>query len=213
MRLRPASFSRFFKPFLPCNFFLAFDDDPNQDLTPYYETWDDLQPTVKDPARALDLRKLIPGETIENIPDFIPSQLTSASVTLSQDTFTVGSTVTTTQPPKGQLPHPYLGQLQLDASYTWGKQKSFNFTFGVMATLAASPSAKRPNPTDLWGQLKYDSVAKSWALTAGLSGFYGSSLYELFDSSSADHAMPLIDSLVVRRLVLSYEYALSLIHI
>lgn len=150
---------------------------------------------------------MILGETIENIPDFIPSQLTRASVTLSQDTFTVGSTVTTTQPPKGQLPHPYLGQLQLDASYAWGNQKGFNFTFGVMATLAASPSAKRPNPTDLWGQLKYDSVSKSWALTAGLSGFYGSSLYELFDSSSADHAMPLIDSLVVRKLVLSYEYA------
>ncbi|PLN77512.1 hypothetical protein BDW42DRAFT_196492 [Aspergillus taichungensis] len=185
----------------------SFDNDPNRDLTPHYETWEDLQPTVKDPARALDLRRLVPGNTVENIPPFIPSQLTRASITLSQDTFTIGGTITTNKATIGQMPHPYLGELQLDASYNWGDQKGFTFAFGVMATLEASPSATRPNPTDLWGQLKYDSIKKTWALTAGIRGFYGSSLYELFDSTSAPHAMPLIDSLAVQRLVLSYQYA------
>lgn len=189
------------------NAYAGFDPSSDRDLSPYYEQWTDLQPiTEQTPATSINLVSIIPGQNIENIPDNIPTEITRAYILLSEDTFAIGGTVTATRVSQGAIPQPYLGQVKLDASYSWGNSSAFKLSFGIMSGLQPSPTSEDYESAALIGQLDYDYSLKTWELKATLDGLYGSALYEFFDSSSAKHVMPLIDSIAINNMTLDYEY-------
>ncbi|MCJ1345798.1 hypothetical protein MMC31_004007, partial [Peltigera leucophlebia] len=185
----------------------GFDLSTDQDLSPYYEQWASLQPITKSvPATYINLASIIPGHSIDNIPSNIPTQITRAYLSLSETTFAIGGTIKTRRLSQGPIPQPYLGQVKLDASYTWGKSNAFQISLGIMAGLQPSITSKHNEAAVLIGNLDYDSSLKTWELTATLDGLYVSTLYEFFDESSAVHVMPLIDSIAMSDITLDYKY-------
>ncbi|KAI9932538.1 hypothetical protein ASPWEDRAFT_100311 [Aspergillus wentii DTO 134E9] len=175
-------------------------------VSPSYEWWKELQPTqVMHPAESISLASIIPGTSIDNIPEFIPTQLTAASLSLSDTRFGIYAIIATEKPKDSNPPHPHLGMVQLRASYSWGKNdRGFSVELDIMSNLI--PASTKPNPTMLAGRLAYDSSKKHWLLEASLEGLYASSLYEFFDQGSSDHVMPLIDSMQICDLTVRYEY-------
>ncbi|RAQ50495.1 hypothetical protein AFGD_003033 [Aspergillus flavus] len=174
-------------------------------LSPHYESWKTLVPaTTSSPAKSIDLKHLIPGNTIDNIPEFIPTKITQASLYLSQDTFFIGATIATREP-NSATPHPNLGEVSLNVMYSWGKTKEFSVTLGLMVSLKRGQSPDKPDRTVLTGQLEYDDG--TWKLKGGLEGFQASSLYEFFDGDSASQIMPLIESIVIHDLNVDYTYS------
>lgn len=179
----------------------------DHDLSPYYEKYTDLQPiTAPTPATSINLVSIIPGQSIENIPNNIPTDITHAYIFLSETTFAISGTITTTHISKSSVPQPYLGEVELDASYTWGQKSEFKISFGITAGLEPSTVSQHDEPAVLMGQLDYDSSSKTWELKATLNGLYASTLYEFFDESSAKHVMPLINSIEISDITFDYKY-------
>ncbi|OJJ87728.1 uncharacterized protein ASPGLDRAFT_118417 [Aspergillus glaucus CBS 516.65] len=183
------------------------DPDDNDILNPHYEAWRGLTPvSTATLAKSINLKTIVPGQTLENIPDFIPTNITRASLCLSQGTLAIGATIST-QEPKGDVPHPYLGQLALDAVYKWGDERGFKVRLATMISLQQSDPSNSHGPTTLIAELDYDSEKTAWQLRGFLEGLYASSLYEFFDSDSANNAMPLIQSMAIENLDVIYNYA------
>lgn len=158
------------------------------------------------PAASISLASIIPGQTIENIPSNIPSEITSAYLSLSETTFSIGGTIKAVQLSAESVPQPYLGQVTLDASYTWGKSSAFIISLEIMAGIQPSNASKHNEPAVLMGSLDYNSSLKTWELRGTLDGLYASTLYEFFDASSAEHVMPLIDSIEISNITIDYKY-------
>ena len=183
---------------------VGFDQTGYHKGSPYYEWWKDLQPMTLAPAKSIDLVSLIPGERIQNVPDFIPTDITRASISLSDTSFAVGGIIAAAKP-EGRLPHPTLGLVQLDISYTWSPVKDFSVELAIMADLI--PNSDKASPSTLMGQLEYHSLEKTWVLQASLEALYASSLYSFFDNNSAENVTPLIESIQVQDLTVKYQYA------
>ncbi|KAH6632440.1 hypothetical protein F5144DRAFT_650477 [Chaetomium tenue] len=185
---------------------------------PLSEFWTDLQPITKPaPAKAIRLAYLIPGQSIDSIPNTIPSEITRAYLSLSQTKFSIGATITAKEssageigPDKSTVPQPYLGSVTLDASYTWGKSAEFSLELGINAALKQSKTSKKTPATTLVRSLSYkfkgSTKEREWVLKASLNDLYASSLVEFFDASSAKHVMPLIDTLALDKLAVNYTY-------
>lgn len=186
----------------------GFNFSSDHDLSPYYEAWTDLQPLTKPtPATSLSIDTLIHGDNkIENIPANLPSKVTQAYIFLSQSTFGLGGTMQSLDLPSGPVPQIDLGLVSLNASYSWGNSKDFSLSIGVMVEIKPSATAKHQDPAVLIGSLDYSTSAKTWLLTASLDGLYASTLYKFFDQSSAEHVMPLIDSIEIANMQLEYRY-------
>lgn len=170
---------------------------------------DDLCPLAQNPALKISLLSLVPGQSIENVPANIPTEITSAYVSLTQDGCLLGGIVQSDMWDSSQqysVPQLDLGQLSLQMSFSWGKAASFQLSLGVLAEMKPSVSSKHQSSAYLTGSLDYDSSNKSWALQAALDGLYASTLYEFFDEASADHVMPLIDSIEIASVTLTYQY-------
>ncbi|KAF7559939.1 hypothetical protein G7046_g4213 [Stylonectria norvegica] len=186
-----------------------FDNSPIRDLSPNYEIIANLLPLTADPASTLDLVNMIPNQTVENIPRNIPTEISRAYIMLSNDNFAIGCTiqskaVQTTE--QDLVPQLDLGIISIDGSYSWGKSSNFQLNVGVMAQMRPSVDSKHQDTAILTGTLSYSSAAKTWELKASLAALYASTLYEFFDSASADHVMPLIESIEIKRLDLVYKY-------
>ncbi|KAI8207724.1 hypothetical protein K4K52_002067 [Colletotrichum sp. SAR 10_76] len=241
------------------SFWNDFDPPTPWSLAPLLEDWEVLTPeTHPEPAKAIDLRYIIPGQTIDSIPDTIPSQITRAYLSLSQTNFALGGTITAAdksdeETTKPTVPQPFLGEVRLDASYSWGKQSDFSLELGIVAGLRASLSSPPELDTaaTLIGSLKYkstkskdnatikdtstkdstgapadagaivpsgqstsDTVAKdpggdsrNWELSATLEHLYAASLVEFFDPDVGKHVIPLIESLIIDHLDVTYKYS------
>ncbi|KAK3369577.1 hypothetical protein B0T24DRAFT_362258 [Lasiosphaeria ovina] len=193
-------------------------DSTSLAVSPLSEAWNSLQPVTKPaPAKSIDLGYVIPGQTIDNIPDTIPSQITRAYVSLSQTTFAIGGTISAKTnstggvgPAVSAVPQPYLGEVTLDASYSWGKSSDFTLDLGICAGLKESENSKSRLSTTLVGNLSYKSnqstKTREWVLKAMLKDLYASSLVEFFDPPSAKNVMPLIDSIAMDNLDVTYTY-------
>ncbi|KAK6347971.1 hypothetical protein TWF718_005791 [Orbilia javanica] len=189
-----------------------FNTSQSIDLNPQYESWTDLKPmTNKTVARQVDLTKLIPGNTIEHTPDWIPTQLTRASLLVTNDRFAVGAVVKAkdqkNDDPKA-FPQLSLGMLSLDASYTWGRASNFTFQFGVMANLKPAAGSVYKDAAVLRGNLVYSSTDKDWPwqLNASLVGLRATALLPLFNEGSVDHVQPFLKSLDITNIKLNYMY-------
>lgn len=167
-----------------------------------------MKPLTPNAADHIKLAELVPGdEKIENAPNYLPTNLTQALIFISDESLGISAAVESDKKAKsGKVPQPYLGQLGLSFSYTWKHGSSFKLQFGIMAGLRPSTTAKHQDSAILRGVLDYDSGTKGWEVKASLHGLYASSLAEFFDKPSANHVMPLIDSIALEELTLDYKY-------
>ncbi|KAL6690779.1 hypothetical protein J3F84DRAFT_404137 [Trichoderma pleuroticola] len=179
----------------------------NLDLQPWVETWNILLPVTKDPAPSIEIASLIPGQTVVDIPNTLPSEITRAYIKLSDHSFAIAGTATAKKITPGSAPQPYLGEVALDASFEWGKSSSgFALKFAFSAGIVPSVEAKHQVPAVLVGSLSYESQAKKWELNASLSNLYASTLVEFFDDDVKDAVCPLIESIVIDSLKVNYTY-------
>ncbi|OJJ32518.1 hypothetical protein ASPWEDRAFT_31411 [Aspergillus wentii DTO 134E9] len=124
---------------------------------PEYEEWTDFQPIPKDtPIPEMEIAYLIPGQTIDSIPDTVPKKISRAFISLSLQEIAIGATLTANKVEAGAVPQPYLGDIKLDASFsrTEGK-KEFNFELYIMAGIEPSQSSTHSDPALLTGDLIY----------------------------------------------------------
>lgn len=183
-----------------------FTNTEDSDLLPYEEVWTILEPVTKSPAPSIQIVSLVPGQTITSIPDTLPSEITRAYVAFSADSFAVGGTVSARPLTPGSAPQPYLGDVVVDASFSWGQSTSFTLKASISAGIEPSATSKHPEPALLTGSLDYDSSNGNWDLQATLSGLYASTLVEFFDDDAKDHVGPLIDSIAIDSLHVGYKY-------
>ncbi|KAJ1323716.1 DUF6603 domain-containing protein [Microdochium nivale] len=216
-----------------------FDVNPDSSLSPGFETWLDLQPDPESPPPAMfiDIRKVIPGQTLEVIPDSVPTQITRAHLTISSTMFSLGGTITAEPVAPTSVPQPQLGELSVDASYSWNEGKDFYLGLGIMASIVPPVNAVHQESAVLLGRLEYASSkpkpakpsadgndtgvvpadgndpsgasTRGWILKASLNGLYASTLCAFFDTEDAEHVTPLIDSIVLDTLSVEYTYASS----
>ncbi|RYP91655.1 hypothetical protein DL770_002221 [Monosporascus sp. CRB-9-2] len=184
-----------------------FDSSKDQDLLPHEEKWTILQPVTPSPATSIDIASMIPGQAVDNIPDTLPSQITIAYIALTQNSFDIRCSVLANPPPPTSAPQPYLGEVTLEASFTWGKSSSFALAAFISASIEPSQDALEDElPATFQGSLSYDSTTKVWGLKASLTGLYASTLVEFFDPESKDHIGPLISSIAISTLAVEYKY-------
>ncbi|QGI71151.1 hypothetical protein CEK26_003488 [Fusarium fujikuroi] len=194
-----------------------YDDSVIRDMQPEYETTTDLYPLTDTPAKTLNLIKMIPGADIENVPSTVPTQISRAYVTLSRSGVRLGGTIESRafeSDNSPSVPQLDLGLLSIDAGFTWEGKKDFTLTIAFLARLQPAPTSVHKETALLKGGIDYSSGTGKWELKASLNSLYASSLYELFckptgaskDTSTADHVMPLIESIQVKSLDLAYHY-------
>lgn len=179
-------------------------------MQPGYEITSNLIPLTDSPATALNLLTMIPDMEISNVPATIPTQISRAYIVLGNNGVALGGTVKSkafdvVDPPP--VPQLDLGVISIDASFAWKGQKSFKLTAAFMAEMRPSPTSVHQETAVLKGGVDYDSTTSTWLLNASLDSLYASTLYEFFNKSAADHVMPLIESIAVQSLDLTYHYA------
>ncbi|KAL4915975.1 hypothetical protein BDW62DRAFT_187282 [Aspergillus aurantiobrunneus] len=130
------------------------------DVSAYYEEWTHLAP-VNPASETIDLENItLAGTRIENIPEFIPTQISNASIMLSSNQLFIQAIVETKKV-DSDIPQPYFGQLQLNLSYTWGQNPSLSVRFDFLASLE-SIGAGDQLPVTFSGYIEYNSGTKAW---------------------------------------------------
>ncbi|EWG47682.1 hypothetical protein FVEG_07737 [Fusarium verticillioides 7600] len=185
------------------NNFGASDD---LDLEPEGEKWAILKPLTASPASSIDIATLIPGQTVVNIPDTLPSQITLASIELSQESFSLRCQATANPPTPGSAPQPYLGEVVLATYFNWGSSSVFTFDVGISVLIDPPEDSEFDLPAAFVGTLGYDSSNKSWELTASINGLYAAALTEFFHDDEKGHVGPLINSIAINTLSVEYTY-------
>jgi hypothetical protein len=193
-------------------FWNFFNTDEKRVLDPSYLAAMDLQPLTQSPVLQLDLVTLIPGQTVDNLPDTVPTQITLANIYLDEQQFAIRAAVQSKQSLAGDtdttVPQLDLGKINLTASFNWGSESGFKFHLGIASVLTPSIHSKHPTSAMLTGNIDYDHTSKNtkWVLDTELKSLYASNLISFFDKDSTDDVLPLIDSLLIDHLSLHYEY-------
>ncbi|KAL2131356.1 hypothetical protein VTI74DRAFT_5191 [Chaetomium olivicolor] len=159
----------------------SWSADEKRVLDPSYRVAADLRPITTSPVIQLDVVTLI----------------TLANIYLDQTQFTVKATLQSKPSVAGDkastVSYIDLGRTNLAASCGWDqKSEPPKFQLGITSILTPSVNSKHPTSALLTGSLDYSSKDKN--------------LISVFDKDSADHVLPLIDSLLVDHLTLYYEY-------
>ncbi|KAH8693992.1 hypothetical protein BGW36DRAFT_463605 [Talaromyces proteolyticus] len=127
----------------------------NPTLNPTYETWTDLEPFPAGTSLPpLQIKYLIPGQTIDDIPHTVPDTIERAFITLSAKEVGFGATVKAKEVSPGAAPQPYLGQIKLDASFQWDRS-DFKFDLYVMTGIVPPSGSAHKDPALLTGSLMY----------------------------------------------------------
>ncbi|KAF4472325.1 hypothetical protein FALBO_769 [Fusarium albosuccineum] len=188
----------------PLTGILSTSDD--LDLEPSGEKWAILKPVTTSPAPSIDIATLIPGQKVVNIPDTLPSEITVASIQLSEESFALRCAATAKPRSPGSAPQPYLGDVVLSASFNWGRSSAFTFDVGISVMIDPPEGSEFDLPARFFGSLSYASTNQSWELKASINGVYAAVLAEFFDEDAKDHIGPLIKSIAINTLSAEYAY-------
>ncbi|KAG5794897.1 hypothetical protein H9Q69_006068 [Fusarium xylarioides] len=183
-----------------------FDTSDDLDLEPEGEKWAILKPLTDSPASFIDIATLIPGQTVVDIPNTLPTQITLASIELSQESFSLRCQATAIPPSPGSAPQPYLGEVVLATYFNWGSSSVFTFDVGISVLIEPPEDSEFDLPATFVGTLGYNSSKKSWDLTASINGLYAAVLAEFFHDDEKDHVGPLINSIAINTLSVEYTY-------
>ncbi|KAM0316603.1 hypothetical protein ACHAPQ_011281, partial [Fusarium lateritium] len=183
-----------------------FNTSDDLDLEPEGEKWAILKPLTASPAASIDIATLIPGQTVVDIPDTLPSQITLASIELSQESFFLRCQATAIPPSLGSAPQPYLGEVVLATYFNWGSSSVFTFDVGISVLIDPPEDSEFDLPAAFVGILGYDSYKKSWEFMASINGLHAAVLAEFFHDDEKDHVGPLINSIAINTLSVKYTY-------
>lgn len=172
-------------------------------LLPEWEDFEDFHPSGSPPT-AMDLKNLFPKNALDWIPHEIPTFVTRATMTVSDDCISFGGRIECGRD-LGDGPSLRLGTLSLDSSYKWSGD--FELVLDVDVQLIPAPDADLDQGSaDLRGQLRYDSDAKVWSVSAALSNLNGAALYSLFDKQSRDSVTQLLQNVQIPWAELYYDH-------
>ncbi|KAI1634229.1 hypothetical protein F4809DRAFT_537672 [Biscogniauxia mediterranea] len=183
-----------------------FSTSDDLDLEPDGEKWAILKPVTASPAPSIDIATLIPSQKVVSIPDTLPSEITVASIQLSQESFAIRCAATAKPPSPSSAPQPYLSDVVLSASFNWGESAAFTFDVGISIMIDPTEDSEFNIPATFSGSLSYDSTNQSWELKASINGLYAAVLAEFFDDDAKDHIGPLIKSIAINTLSVEYAY-------
>ncbi|KAF7550139.1 hypothetical protein G7Z17_g5932 [Cylindrodendrum hubeiense] len=183
-----------------------FNTSDDLDLEPSGEKWAILKPVATSPASFIDIATLIPGQKVVNIPDTLPSEITVASLQLSQESFALRCAATAKPRSPGSAPQPYLGEVVLSAYFNWGRSSAFAFDVGISVMIDPPEESEFDTPAAFIGSLSYASPNQSWELRASINGLYAAVLADFFDEDAKDHIGPLINSIAINTLSVEYAY-------
>lgn len=175
-------------------------------MEPSGEKWAILKPVTTSPAPSIDIATLIPGQRVVNIPETLPSDITVASIQLSQESFALRCAATAKHRSQGSAPQPYLGDVVLSAYFNWGRSSAFAFDVGISVIIDPPEDSEFDLPAAFFGSLSYASTNQSWELKASINGLYAAVLAEFFDDDAKDHIGPLIKSIAINTLSVAYVY-------
>ncbi|KAM0295015.1 hypothetical protein ACHAPM_011076 [Fusarium culmorum] len=184
----------------------TFEDFDDWDLTSSGEHWNILTPVTPSPATSVNIATLIPGRTVYNIPDTLPSDITVASIELSQESFALKCVAAAIPPSPGSAPQPYLGELGIATSFTWGKSSTFTLDAAIAVVIDPSEGSDVDTSATFIGSLSYDSSDQSWVLRAAIESLYAAVIAEFFVDDAKGHVGPLISSIAISSLSIEYSY-------
>ncbi|QPC65770.1 hypothetical protein HYE67_008001 [Fusarium culmorum] len=184
----------------------TFEDFDDWDLTSSGEHWNILTPVTPSPATSVNIATLIPGRTVYNIPDTLPSDITVASIELSQESFAPMCVAAAIPPSPGSAPQPYLGELGIATSFTWGKSSTFTLDTAIAVVIDPSEGSDVDTSATFIGSLSYDSSDQSWVLRAAIESLYAAVIAEFFVDDAKGHVGPLISSIAISSLSIEYSY-------
>lgn len=197
-------------------------------LTGYYETappatailpyrwalpdWEDylvFEPITTDPDKlcsCLDLKKLLPGGTVDNIPKGIPTQIIQSEIEINSSGMSFSGAILCQQEDNDStVPQISLGKVELAARYSWASEKkSLMLQLGAEIELRPGKDSPFKGIAFLRGLVKYDSGR--WTFRAHLQNLYIAHLYSFFDTKSRDGVMSMVEKILIEHLDLEYTY-------
>lgn len=175
---------------------------------PDYEPILQIQaPKPEEQSTSLDLKDIFQSDIIQNIPDGLPTKIIRATISVTKDSVYVGGTIVSDIKNAGDVPMPrlQLSSVSVDLSYNW--------TLGDVTAEAQIRVALLPpknsldSPAEMGGSFRYNSGSKLWQMRGFASGLKMSNLYSLFDSTSQDAVMEVMQAITIRRVDLEYDYS------
>ncbi|KAM3513554.1 hypothetical protein MY11210_002841 [Beauveria gryllotalpidicola] len=172
-------------------------------MLPEWEDWEDYHPACSTPAGYLDIKHLFPGvPKVDYFPLGMPTKIARVNVQISDDGIIFDGAIICPPAPNTDVPSLSLADLELNASYAWGG--SLDLGFIVEIDLLPSSTSAFQDIARLRGDLIYGD--STWSISASIEDFRAAALYSLFETSSRDTVLPLIEALAIRTLYVEYLY-------
>lgn len=175
---------------------------------PDYEPLLQIQaPKPEEQSTSLDLKDLFQSDIIQNIPEGLPTKIIRATMTVTKDSISFGGTIVTDaqQTKDAPMPRLQLSSLSLDIFYDW-TLKDVSAEVQIRVALLPPTSSIDP-PAEMGGYFRYESSKKLWKMRGYTTGLKMSNLYSLFDSTSQDAVMEVMQAITIRSLDLQYGYS------
>ncbi|KAK6503379.1 hypothetical protein TWF481_008399 [Arthrobotrys musiformis] len=187
--------------------------------TPGWERHKVFEPLTDDPSKnagSLNLKTLMSSETIDNIPNGIPTDITQLSIRITKTGIRFQGKIQCEEPEddeQSKVPQLYLDEVSLAAEYNWAKEaRGFRVSLGVDIYLdppnTNSKGEVLPDlePARLRGDVIYDSTDKSWALSAHLEDLTVAHIASFWSERSRGGAMAFLERMVINYIELDYSY-------
>ncbi|MCJ1434524.1 hypothetical protein MMC27_003893 [Xylographa pallens] len=184
-------------------------DDPDLRLLPDFEEYAFFKPltiTNWDTwPKFLDLAQLA---GFNGVPKEIPTQVTQAKLLIGSGGVAFTAVVRASQADPSQVPVISLDEIDLAMSYQFNKSGTSGFaaSLGVHVFLQANPHAnpKYAGPAQILGSIDYAS--SGWTLTGTVTNLWASTLYQFFNSDIQNAVAPIIESLLIDSVDVTYKY-------
>ncbi len=152
---------------------------------------------------SIDLTTVIPGVTIKNIPNMIPSQIQNAGFTIEDGTIAVFGDIRTKTKFIGPIIYDEVG-----FSFLYNRKlKVLDVALSLSVLLRPPPAFLNAPPVVLTGQVHYSK--ETWTLSASIHDASAAYLYALFDSDSQNGISSFLYKIWLREVNITYKYPKS----
>lgn len=156
-------------------------------------------------ADGLHLAHIIPGGSSIPIPEHVLPTITSANVTLGSDRLSIAGQLTWNSEGGSMLPIVKLDSINLSLTHNW----SSNTVLYLDVRARLVPRLSDLRPVSLFGSISYESQNQKWSFKFGLNNLHLSTLYSFFDSDVNEGVMDMMETVVIEKLHMTYDYSSS----
>ena len=145
------------------------------------------------------------------MPSVLPTELTTASFLLDENSFQVNGVVVCPDPdPNESVPPVRLGQVGISMAFAWKPTTSFDLQLNMVVAITPQDTTRFQTAL-LLGSLSYDTSGgnSSWQLAGSLQDLNFGTLYSFFAKDSQDAAMSILENITIKELDLVYNYVKS----